>query len=358
MSRESSVRGWGRWGVVFWGALPLCACSLDLGGATGKLSDALEDASDELEDIEICEDMTFGELMNAQSVSDECKEQLQAYLPQAENNFEGRLIVLGQEEHGDGSLSIFVHGVGSDGVPLTVENFADARLEAVVSGDFVVLGETDWSLVDKAEMDGDLLSIGFVNDYSGSMSADDLRLNAEIETELVSVLPEIFEGEVTLFATDVEQRLPFTDDRNALLDALEYQDDFERGATALYDGFGRGVESLANRERPLRLGVLATDGQENASMAFSREEVVEIVAEQRLCVLVLGSLFADPNELRELAGDCGVYFYTPAYGDLKAAVGGYIESISHMSEFSISSEARGEGELRLSVGGLSVVVDG
>lgn len=345
------------------GCLGVAGCSFDLTGTADDVQDglenatqAVEDAGEALENIEVCDGMTFGELMNAQSLSESCKEQLQAYLPEAENNFESRLIVLGQQEHDDGSLSIFVHGVDEHGKALTREQLAEAELMATVDGDLTLIAEEDWSLSTSAEIDGALLSVGFVNDYSGSMSDADLKLTAEIETDLVDVLPDTLEAEVTLFSTAVETTLPFTENESELLAALEYDESFLREATALYDGMGTGAQSLANRSRALRLLVVATDGQENASQTFDKTTIVEIVEDNQLCVLVLGSLFADPEELRDLAGPCGVFFYTPSYGDLKAAVSGYEESLAQLSEIVISSEARGEGAIALAVGGLEVTI--
>ncbi|HXS18820.1 MAG TPA: vWA domain-containing protein [Polyangiaceae bacterium] len=346
-------------GVAF-GGLGVVGCSFDLSGTADGVQDgidAIEDAGEALENIEVCDGMTFGELMNAQTLSESCKQQLQAYLPEAENNFEARLIVLGQQEHDDGSLSIFVHGVDKDGKALEAEQLAEAELRATVDGDLTVIADAEWSISTSAEIEGDLLSVGFVNDYSGSMSDADLRLTAEIETDLVNVLPDIFESEVTLFSSAVETRLPFTENKSDLLAALEYDASFLRESTALYDGMGTGAQALASRSRPLRLLVVATDGQENASLSFDKPTILEIVEDNQLCVLVLGSLFADPEELRDLAGPCGVFFYTPSYGDLKAAVSGYVESMSQLSEIVVSSEARGEGALDLRVGELEITIE-
>lgn len=332
------------------GLVAVVGCSFDLSGTVDDLDDALDD-------IEVCDGMTLEELMNAQTLSESCKEQLQAYLPKAENNFEGRLIVLGQQEHDDGSLSIFVHGVDENGKALDHAQLAEAELSATVDGDLTLLAETEWSISKSAEIDGELLSVGFVNDYSGSMSDADLELTAEIETDLVEVFPASFEAEITLFSTEVETRLPFSEDEAKMLAALEYDESFLREATALYDGMGSGAESLAERKRALRLLVVATDGQENSSQTFDKPAIVDLVEDNQLCVLVLGSLFADPKELRDLAGPCGVFFYTPSYGDLKSAVSSYVESMSQLSEITISSEARGEGALSLSVGELEATIE-
>ena len=336
----------------------LGACSLDF--ATDGVEKQIDDAQDEIDkavdeaaNVEICDGMTFQELMDAQTITEDCKDQLQSYLPEPEDNFQGRLLIAGQTENEDGSLSVFVFGADEDGSALSATELAQLSVTVTLDGEATPLEEDQFEIVANADLTGDLLSVGFVNDYSGSMSDPDLEVTAEIESDLISVLPNIFEGEVTMFSTVVEKRLAFSEDRMKVLAAVAYDSDFTRELTALYDGMGTGLTSLIERERPMRLLVVATDGQENESKTYVKSQLVELLEENNVCVLMLGSLFSDPSELKDLTGTCGVYFYTRGYGELKSTVEAYVESLAALTEVRIPAESWAGAKVELSWGELS-----
>ncbi len=333
----------------------MVGCSLDF--ATSGIEEEIEKAGERLGDIEVCDGMTIEELMDAQTISDECKDEVQSFLPQPEDNFEDRVMILGSDEGDDGSLSIFLHGADDGGEALNADAWSDVEVSVLVDGETVVLAEGDFELVAAVDLDGDLMSIAFVNDYSGSMSDGDLEVTAEIETDIINVLPAVFEGEVTQFSTDVAQRLAFTEDRSDLLSAVTYDPDFLRDLTALYDGMGTGLDSLVARDRPIRLLVVATDGQENESTSYTKAELIETIEDHRVCVLMLGSLFSEPSELRDFSSSCGFYFYTRGYSELKSAVSEYVESLGSMTELRIPSGMRGDGAIQVTLGDWSGQVD-
>lgn len=329
-----------RWLLVSLGSVALAAgCNIQVG-------------EEDIEKIrEACGDMTLEELRNSMTISDECKASLEALLPQPSTNFDSRLVVLGSEEGEDGSVTLYVHGVDGDGNALDASAWANLQVSVSVEGEPRALGEGEFTVTAVADVPGDLLSIGIVNDYSGSMSPDDLKVVANIETDLFTYLPPIFEAEVTQFSSDVVVKQPFTSDRSALLDAVAYDAEFKRRNTALYDGMGTALDSLLTRTRPLRLLVVSTDGQENASKGYSRDALIQKVAAEKVPVLMLGALFADPDDLRELAGPRGVFFYTPYYSSARAQVEQYLESLSELVAIHIPEESRGDGPIHLEANG-------
>jgi hypothetical protein len=308
---------------------------------------------DDLENTEICDGMTLEELMNAVTISESCKAELQAYLPQPQDNFENRLIAVGQSENDDGSLSVYLQGVDSSGNAFGEADWNDLEVRVTVDASEELLAQDAFSVTAAGDLTGEILSISFVNDYSGSMSNADLEVTSEIESDILGVLPDIFEGEVTLFSTEVSKKQAFTEDRQILLDAVAYDATFMRDLTALYDGMGAGLSSLVERERPVRLLVVATDGQENSSTEFAKNQLASTIADENVCVLILGSLFSDPAELADFSRGCGAYFYTPGYRDLKSAVSEYVESLGNMIEVNIPAASRGDGDVEFSLGALS-----
>ena len=286
-------------------------------------------------------------------MSDDCKISLASYLPAPEQSFEDRLVVLGTREAADGNLSIYLHGADRDGNALGADAFAS--LGVSVGG--VVLAEGDFTITVAGDLSQDIISLGIVNDYSGSMSEADLDTVAEIETDLVTYLPPIHETEVTFFSTEVTVKQPFTGDRDAILAAVARDETFERDMTALYDGMGTALESLIPRERPVRMLLVSTDGEENESKVFEKSEILQMIAEEDILVVMLGALFADIGEIKDLAGPNGIYFYTPLYEDLRDQVAEYLDSLAEMVELTLPPEHAGSRPIEIDVGGVSAVID-
>lgn len=334
-----------RWCV---GTLALGACNVD----TNALPDAGNFDAGNIGRVEICAGMTLDELSQARTITDECKSLLESYLPKPSDNFSDRLLVLGSEEGADGSLRVFLAGADADGAALDFDAFAGA---AITAGGVSVEGSFSVTLV--ADVPDDFLSIGVVNDYSGSMSLADLDVVERIETDLFTFLPPVYEGEVTLFSTEVGVKQAFTSDQDLLLAAVERDSSFERDLTALYDGMGTGLTSLTERARPLRVLLVSTDGLENSSTTYTKSEITGTVSSEGIPVIMLGALFADVSELRALAGPRGVYFYTPLYDDLRGEVDRLIDALSNMVVVEVSPEAAAERPIRIDVGSASAEID-
>lgn len=324
-----------------------------MAGAAGKLD---ADQLKELGDVPVCDGQTLGELERGKSVSDDCKQELEALLPSSSNDFAGRVVVLGREAHDDGSLRVFVAGTDANGNALSSAAFAGARVS--VRGDAGAFVDSGAALT--ATVFGALgespLSLELVNDYSASMSLADLHVVEHIEEDLFNALPPIYEGEVTLFSNEVRVKQAFTSDRKALLDAVECDETFDRELTALYDGMGNGLDSLTSRSRPVRILLVSTDGLENASVAYKKPEIVKTIADDGVFVVMLGALFADVAELRSLAGPNGVYFYTPLYANMRDQVNHLILALAHGAALDIPAATAQKRPLRLDIAGESVEI--
>jgi hypothetical protein len=237
---------------------------------------------------------------------------------------------------------------------------ADAGLDAGASSS-VEAGvgiDGQFSFTFSGDITGELLSLQFVNDYSASMRDDDLDVVSTIHNDILDVLPSaVYEGEATFFSTEVTVKQPFTDDESALRSALERDSSIERETTALYDGMGTGLTSLLGRDRPLKLIVVSTDGLENASSEFSKADILSLLQQNHVGVLMLGAVFSDVAEMRELAGPYGVFFYTPGYEDLRAYVQQYVSSLANLALLRLPPEYANASEVQISVAGEQVNVD-
>lgn len=320
-------------------------------GCSFKASGVGEGDLSDIGKIPVCDNLTLEELVNARKLSDECKARLESFLPQPQDDFDSKLIVLGSEEQADGSLDVFVYGAHADGKALTTDDFVGAEVSVTVKGTANVLAEGDFTVTAVAEAPGDLLSMAMVNDYSGSMSDSDLKTVAQMETDIFTYLPPVYEASVTYFSTEVTQKLDFTSEQGPLLDAVAYDSAFERDLTALYDGMDTGLGGLVARPRPLKLLIVATDGQENNSTKATRAEVMSQISDSGVAVVMLGGLFSDPGDLKELAGKRGVYFYTPYYSDARAQIKNFLDALSNLTKINIPKDKRGDGPVTVDADG-------
>jgi hypothetical protein len=353
---RQTISPFGTWAVRFTAVFG--AVIVGGGGCNVEANLAAADLDEEdVGRIEVCDGQTLRQLLNARAISDDCKHAIVSVLPSPVDNYSKKLVVLGTSEQSDGSLRVFLSGADASGTAFGAEAYAAATVSVSDGlGGFVATdGSIEATLV--ANAPGDVLSLGIVNDYSGSMSLDDLGVVERIETDLLTLLPPVCEVELTLFSTEVEVTQPFTTSCEAALPAVVRNTSFERDLTALYDGMGTGLESLVSRTRPIRLLVVSTDGLENASQSHSKSEIVDTVAAEGVPVIMLGALFADVSELRSLAGPRGLYFYTPLYADLRERTLQLLESLANMVQIDVPAADANRRPLRIDVGDASVQLD-
>jgi hypothetical protein len=307
--------------------------------------------------VPVCDGQTLSQLEGAKTISDNCKLEVQSYLPAPSNDFSGRVMVLGQEERDDGSLRVYVAGTDQSGRPLSAAAFGTARVAVQTDGGGLVDSGAAVTVTPFGKLSEDVLSLEIVNDYSASMSLGDLETVAGIEHDLIAALPPIYEGEVTLFSSQVRVKQSFTSDRAALLDAVECDENFDRELTALYDGMGNGLDSLTSRARPARVLVVSTDGRENASVAYKKSDLVNTITNDGVVVIMLGALFADVNELKSLAGPRGAYFYTPLYADMQSEVNDLSSALANGAALDIPADVAQMRPLSIELLGESVDIE-
>lgn len=303
---------------------------------TDKLKDQIGDAVDMARNLEICPGYELDELLEADSLSDECRDKLLSFLPKPQNSFDGRLIAPGGARVVDGKLHVLLLAADDDGAALAgVDISGGVKASFEIDGEVSAVAEVEHAFRGQAALPADLLSIAVVNDYSASMLDGDLDDVADVEQALFTCLPKVHETEVIRFSEQVSKVLEFSADRAAIDAALARDDDFERGTTALLDGLGTGLDDLRSRERPVRVVVLATDGRENASTMFEKPEVLAALAQPDTFIVVLAGLLADVPAVKELAKHDGVYFYAREFADLAESVEPFCEALSELTELRV-----------------------
>ena len=351
-------------GLVLWG---VSGCKVEAGEGdgdsdfsleeidTGDLQDTAQQVADEVADIEICPGYTVEELFEADSLSEECREALLSFLPEDQNDFESRIVAPGGLRVVDGEVRALLQAADAEGNALHADAFAGLQVEVTVEGTARVLAEGEFSLAVSADLPEALLAVSVVNDYSSSMFDRDIRDVAEVEGEIFECLPPVYEAEVVRFSELVETHQEFTAELAALLDAVAYDEGFDRGTTALLDGIGVATASLGAHPAPVKVLVLSTDGGENASTMFSEPEVFGALDEAGVFVVVMGALLADVDFMRDLARDRGVYFYTREFSALQDAASPYLDSLKSLVELRIPDLDPPPASVRLELEGGLVV---
>jgi hypothetical protein len=351
-----------RWRLVLFlglGTSLVSACNLQVDSPKGDLDDTIDETIDKLPDIEdvanfkICGDQTLQDLVNADGLSDECRDKVESFLPEPQTNFESRIAVLGDMVDGNGARTIYFVAADAAGNAIDPQFSADLSVSATVDGSAKVLVEGEFSF--ELPQLGDIISLGVVNDYSASMRDADLNDVAEIEHDLFTYVPAIYEAEVTQFSEMVTVKQPFTSDETTLLSAVAKDPNYERASTALYDGMGTALTSLNARTRPVRVLLVSTDGKENASMTYMEPALLTAIEQGDVFVIMLGALFADVATLKRLSGDHGVFFYARGYGRLKSAVRGLLESFGHVGALHLPPQAA-NGPVTITVGGQTITL--
>jgi hypothetical protein len=354
------MRGY-RWATALSLCLALGGCKLKTGEELeepdfNEIEDQLRDAAMQLEDLEICPGYTLPQLLSANSLTPECREELLSFLPDPEASFEGRLLAPGGLRNEGGELRFLLQGVDAASVAISADAIAQASVSVLVDGELRALESSEFSVVLTADLPTDLLSVSVVNDYSASMFDRDLRDVAEVEQTLFTLLPPIDETEVIRFSTEVETLLEFGTDAEALDSALAYDAEYDRSTTALIDGLGTSASHLSERERPVKILILSTDGAENASTLFEEADVLAQLDDERVFVIALGALLADVSFLRDLTRGRGVFVYTREFSALLGAVTPYLESLEQLIEVRIAELDPPPSEVRVELDGMELIL--
>lgn len=309
------------------------------------------------QDIESkCSGMTFEEIKTKNDISSECKSAIAALLPSPQNNITNRIFLLGVQQQASSS-TIYLAGSDFFGTAFSKADFSEATFTAITGSVETVLAKTEVSVASAAETAGTFGSVSFVSDYSGSMSEQDLNDNSEINLDINSVLPAGIEREAYLFSESVTNQLAFSTDSASIKAALAVQKDYKRTSTALFDALQTGAKSLASRSTYAKLMVGTTDGLENSSKTATKDTTLSAIKEGKLFVLMIGSLFADVDLLKELAGSRGAFIYAKSILDAKATVKKFSAALSNAVAVQLPAAQKDAEKLKVTVGSVSATLD-
>lgn len=295
-----------------------------------------------------CDGKLLDELEQEDGLSDECRADIAPYLPDPEDNFTG-LVALGHEVGPAGGLSVYLQGDAA--------NWPDAQVTVWMDGTATIVDPADLHIEDVGDSAESLVSIAMVDDYSASMLDSDLDDVEALQLDIAECLPPGTEAAVTYFSEVVTPKLDFTEDRDQLASAVRRDDEIDRSMTALYDGMGSALEGLVERDRPVRVLLVSSDGLENASSEWTRDEILDMVEAEDVVVVMLGALFANRSEMEALTRHGGVYFYTPFYAEMGEHLDAYVASLKQMARITIPPAYADADAIEVTVNGATTTID-
>jgi hypothetical protein len=276
--------------------------------------------SDAKKKLDACQGMSLEQLKQINTISEDCKQAVQSLLPSMENNVTKSFIALGRGLI-DGKKEYFFCGADTKGTPLSIVNRAQLSVTGFANNTPTVLDTTEYVLRRLNEFGSTIISLSCVIDYSGSMGNQDLSDAIEVYTDLFSALKLAtgFEANIIAFTDSVMKIFDFSADATRLRDNIQMDTTIKRGTTALFDAMGMGLNALSARQTPVRLLIVATDGQENASKKYTnKEQLYSICKAHGIPIIILGALFSDISFMRETAIETGgLYIYNRAFLQIK-----------------------------------------
>ncbi len=306
---------------------------------------------------EHCGGKDLDQLKSQNSISQECKDAINDLLPSPENNLSGAFLSLGSGTFSQKTV-LFLGATDSGGSPLSLTRSSQVKVTASTAKGDSVLDTARYTMKKFKSVAGAGISLSSIIDYSASMSDQDIADAAEIYSDFYGVLkatPVPFESNVFFFSDSVKKIGDFSSLADTLQKRVQPSASFTRQSTALYDAIGKGLESLAARNSPIKLLIVATDGLENSSQKYlTRDTLYSLAKARHVRVVVLGSLFSDLSFLKGMASQTGgLYVYSKTVLRLKAEFLKTADALANATAIQLNGFPAGTTSIKVEYGGKS-----
>ncbi len=205
-------------------------------------------------------------------------------------------------------------------IKLTV-TVTDANLMAVTGLDasnFSVFEDNETQTLIDVELSTSPIAVCLVLDYSGSMSNNAITDMEEAAETFVQNMYDHDYGEILKFSVEIEITQAFTDDKDALIDAIRQWTYLPLASTRLYDAIYQAISDTA--EQTGNKAVIAMSDGDDTLSDKSESDVIEHAIRNGVPVFTIGlGREIDVNDLRTIAEQTGgVYYESPIPDDLMA----------------------------------------
>ncbi|MFT5505384.1 MAG: hypothetical protein ACI845_003182 [Gammaproteobacteria bacterium] len=191
-------------------------------------------------------------------------------------------------------------------------------------------------------------AVSYIQDYSGSMTDTDIEDASRYQGYFDGILPEGSPRQVIRFNQQVvDVTNGFIQSEIDIENALTEDDTFIRGATALYDSWGKGIFDLKARDENIQIVILSTDGRENSSTEFTRSSLSSLIESSSVYTIVLASSFADKKDLKDILGNKGTLIYNYKIRELEQQIQELTDSFNDPAIINIIDDISEYLEIRI-----------
>lgn len=156
---------------------------------------------------------------------------------------------------------------------------------------------------------GEPILLALALDTSGSMKGAALQDTQDAAEQLIRSLGPGDQVSLLSFDNDVQDQLDFSNDKEAIVSAVQGLQAQEGGYTALYKAIERGVQLLDSRPRGRKALVVLTDGKDTLG-TLSSDQAAGAAQEAGVPIYAIGfGPEIQPAVLEQLAADTGGHFY-------------------------------------------------
>ena len=285
-------------------------------------------------------DCNFMEIINEDTISDECRNIVEDYLP-SENILPDLTSPIGKGLI-NGNPVLFIMGSDILGTSLDL-NTSEITIASSANSIIDTLTESDYNLKtiqDYVDDIGNIISLSSIIDYSGSMGSDDIDDAVEIYSDIFTVFNPLFESEIRLFSNCVIRKVDFTSSQSILLDKIERDERIDRRSTSLFDAIGEGLSALSTRDGLIKLLIVSTDGLENSSITYSDEnEIIDFAKQSEIPIIFFGTLFSDVTFMREISEETnGLFIFNSTFKSIKNDALVLYDMLSNIQAIEITGE--------------------
>ena len=285
-------------------------------------------------------DCNFMEIINENTISDECRNIVEDYLP-SENILPDLTSPIGKGLI-NGNPVLFIMGSDILGTSLDL-NTSEITIASTANSIIDTLTESDYNLKtiqDYVDDIGNIISVSSIIDYSGSMGSDDIDDAVEIYSDIFTVFNPLFESEIRLFSNCVIRKVDFTSNQSILLDKIERDERIDRGSTSLFDAIGEGLSALSTRDGLIKLLIVSTDGLENSSITYTdKNEIIDFAKQSEIPIIIFGTLFADLTFMREISEETnGLFIFNSTFKSIKNDALVLYDMLSNIQAIEITGE--------------------
>ena len=285
-------------------------------------------------------DCNFQQIINEDTISDECRNIVEDYLP-SENILPDLTSPIGKGLI-NGNPVLFIMGSDILGTSLDL-NTSEITIVTTANSIIDTLTESDYNLKtiqDYVDDIGNIISVSSIIDYSGSMGSDDIDDAVEIYSDIFTVFNPLFESEIRLFSNCVIRKVDFTSNQSILLDKIERDERIDRGSTSLFDAIGEGLSALSTRDGLIKLLIVSTDGLENSSITYTdKNGLIGFAKQSEIPIIIFGTLFADLTFMREISEETnGLFIFNSTFKSIKNDALVLYDMLSNIQAIEITGE--------------------